>query len=99
MTDILKSITDELPKCIVDAGFEAANIVLYTDDVNFFKTGESQIKELVNKFKKRIELRSDEKLLLSQEDSKKAIESIVPQEAELTNIIFDQQRSVVVIEA
>ena len=30
--DILKGITEELPKVIVDAGFEGANIVLYTDN-------------------------------------------------------------------
>ena len=97
--DILKSITEELPKCIVDAGFEAANIVLYTNDADFFKESEPKIKELVNKFKKRIELRADEKLLLTQEKTKKVIEETVPVEAELTNIIFDQPRSLVVIEA
>ena len=32
MSDILKDITDELPKVITDACFEGANIVLYTED-------------------------------------------------------------------
>ena len=99
MTDILKSITSELPKVISDAGFEGANIVLYTDDEEFFKKGEAQIKEIVNKIKKRIELRADEKVLMKQEDAEKAIKSIVPKEADVNNIIFDAQRSIVVIEA
>jgi len=99
MADILKNITDDLPKVIKEAGFEAANIVLYTDSAAFFSEGESQIKELVNKYKKRIELRADEKLLESQEKTKKQIESIVPEDAELTNIIFDLHRSIVIIEA
>lgn len=99
MTDILKSITEDLPKVISDAGFEAANIVLYTDNAEFFKSGESQIKELVNKYKKRIELRADEKILESQEKTTKVINSLIPKEAELTNILFDLHRSVVVIEA
>ena len=46
--DILKEITDSLPKVICDAGFEAANIVLYTDNSEFFRSSESQIKELVS---------------------------------------------------
>src|SRR3989338_562655 len=97
--DILKEITDALPKVITDAEFEAANIVIYTDNGDFFRTGESKIKELVNQFKKRIELRSDKKILKSEEDTKKIIENIIPVEAEVTNIIFDIHRSIVVVEA
>ena len=97
--DILKSITDDLPKAITDACFEGANIVLYTESSDFFKNGEPNIKELVNKYKKRIELRADSKILESEENTKKIIEKIVPKEAELTNIIFDPQRSIVVIES
>ena len=47
--DILKGITDALPKVITDSCFEGANIVLYTDNIEFFRTGENQIKELFNK--------------------------------------------------
>ena len=62
MADILKSILEDLPKVITDAIFEGANIVLYTDDKEFFKTGERKIKEIVDKVKKRIELRADQKI-------------------------------------
>lgn len=99
MTDILKSVQDDLPKCISSANFEGANIVLYTDDESFFKEGESKIKEVVNKIKKRIELRADTKILVDHEKAEKEIKSIIPKEAEITNIIFDIQRSIVVIEA
>src|SRR3989338_2137837 len=99
MTDILKSITDELPKLISDACFEGANIVIYTDDKDFFQTGESKVREIVNKIKKRIELRADKKILTDKEDAEKTIRKIIPSEAELTNIIFDINRSIVIIEA
>lgn len=99
MADILKSIREELPKVISDATFEGANIVLYTEDKEFFKTGEQQIKQVVDKVKKRIELRADKGILASEEDTDKTIRAIVPEEAEITNIIFDVQRSSVVIEA
>ena len=99
MADILKNIQAELPKSISSANFEGANIVLYTGDENFFHEGEKRIKEIVNKIKKRIELRADAKILTSTEDAEKKIREIIPKDAELTNIIFDVQRSVVVIEA
>jgi uncharacterized protein len=99
MADILKEITDSLPKIISESCFEGANIVLYTDSAEFFSSGESQIKELVNQFKKRIELRADKKLLESEEKVEKIISSTVPSEAEVTKVLFDVQRSIVVIEA
>lgn len=99
MTDILKSIKEELPKVISDASFEGANIVLYTNDKEFFKNGEGKIKETVDKIKKRIELRADKSILLSESETEKTIRAIISEEAEIANIIFDVQRSVVVIEA
>src|SRR3989344_5404304 len=97
--DILKLVTDRLENKIREASFEGANIVLYTDNENFFNNGESEIKKIVNEIKKRIELRADEKILLSKENAEAEIKKIVPEEAEITNIIFDSQRSVVVVEA
>ena len=100
MADILKDIQKELPKSVISsANFEGANIVLYTDSPNFFQEGESTIKEIVNKIKKRIELRADNKLLEPVEATEKQIKEIIPKEADITNILFDQQRSIVVIEA
>lgn len=99
MTDILKSIKENLPKLISDASFEGANIVLYTDSKEFFKTGEPQVKEVVNRIKKRIELRADKSILASEEETEKTIRALVPEEAEIENIIFDVQRSTVIIEA
>ena len=99
MTDILKSIKDELPKLITDAAFEGANIVLYTGDKDFFKTGESKIKAVVDRVKKRIELRAEKSILASEDETEKTIRGIVPEEAEITAVIFDVQRSSLVVEA
>ncbi|MEM4325959.1 MAG: beta-CASP ribonuclease aCPSF1 [Candidatus Pacearchaeota archaeon] len=97
--DILKSITERLQGKIKEANFEGANIVLYTDDERFFKDGEEKIKEVVNELKKRIELRADQKILMDAEKARGEIEKIIPSESEITNIIFDFQRSVVIIES
>lgn len=99
MADILKTIKEELPKVISDVTFEGANIVLYTDDKEFFKSGGEKIKEIVSKIKKRIELRADKKILASEEETEKTIHALVGNDAEIINIIFDIQRSIVIIEA
>jgi len=97
--NILKTITDKLKGYITEASFEGANIVLYTDNQKFFQEGASQIKAIVNEVKKRIELRIDPKILTKPEEAEKEIRSIVSDEAELGDILFDAHRSVVVIAA
>ncbi len=97
--DILETIQTKLRGDISEANFEGANIVLYTKNANFFREGESQIKEIVNEIKKRIELRADTDILMPEEETEKEIRKIIPEEAELTQIIFDHHRSIVVIEA
>ncbi len=97
--DILNNIKEQLPKVISDATFEGANIVLYTEDKDFFKTGEPKIKAIVDKIKKRIELRADKSILAPEDETEKTIKGIVPEEADITSVIFDIQRSSVIIEA
>lgn len=97
--DILKHIQDKLRSNITEANFEGANIVLYTDNERFFKEGESRIKEIVDELKKRIELRMDTKALPDKEEAEKKIKEIVPKDANITEIIFDMQRSIAIIEA
>ena len=100
MADILETIESQLPKGVVGSTiFEGANIVVYTTDVAFFKNGDAQIKEVVNTIKKRIELRADKKLLMPQEETEAKIRHIIPAEAEITQIIFDPQRSSMIIES
>ena len=100
MADILETIESQLPRGTVGSTiFEGANIVVYTTDTAFFKNGDSTIKEVVNTIKKRVELRADKSLLMSQEKTEAKIHDIIPKEAELTQIIFDPQRSTVIIEA
>jgi len=97
--EILDRITEKLHGKVKEANFEGANIVLYTDNEKFFKEGECQIKKIVDEIKKRIELRADQKILSPKEATEKKIREIVPEEAEITEILFDAPRSIVVIEA
>ena len=78
MTPILEQVINEIPKnkLITSQNYEGANLVLYTKSRDFFKEGKSDIRKLVDKFKKRIELRANEKILLSQEETEKEIKYV-----------------------
>ena len=99
MGDILKTILSNLPEKVIDnANFEGANIVVYTSDKKFFNEGEQQIRDVVNKIKKRVELRASEGILMDKEATEKLIRETVPKEAEIQNILFDEERGIVVLE-
>jgi len=99
VSKIIKEILKNLPEeKISDAGFEAANIVLYTKDKNFFLNNEGLIKKIVDDIKKRVELRPDPAITMEQGEAEEEIKKIIPETAGLGNILFDPQRSQVVIE-
>ena len=97
LKEILK-IVDEDGDKISDASFEGANIVLYTKDENFFINDGGIVKKAVNEFKKRIELRPDPSISLKEESAERIIKELLSEESEVDNMIFDHQRSIVIIE-
>lgn len=100
MTEILKEILSEIPEGkISDAVFEGANIVLYTKDKKFLSEETDLIRSIVNKIKKRVELRPDPSITHDREKAEKEIKKIIPEDAKIDQIIFDPQRSMVIIEA
>src|SRR3989338_7053692 len=100
MAEIIKEIMKDLPADkISEANFEAANIVLYTKDKDFFLNNNGIIKKIVDNIKKRVELRPDPSITMGMEDAEKEIRKIIPEEAGVDQVIFDPQRSRVIIEA
>jgi KH/beta-lactamase-domain protein len=97
---IIKEIIKYMPEgSISEAFFEGANIVLYTKDKDFFFDNNGIIKRVVDDIKKRVELRPDPSITMEQEKAEKIIKELVPEEAGIAQILFDAQRSIVVIEA
>lgn len=100
MTAILDEVLKNLPReNISDAGFEGANIVLYTKNKEFFLDNQGMIKKIVDDIKKRVELRPDPSITMEPEKAEKTIRKLIPEEAGVDQIIFDPQRSRVIIEA
>ena len=87
--DILKEILKKLPASkISSAGFEGANIVLYTTDKDFFLNNKGTIKEIVDELKKRIELRPDPDIVMDIERAEKEMNKIIPKEAGISAVNF-----------
>lgn len=100
MANIIEEVLKQLPKeKISDACFEGANIVLYTKNKDFFLNNNGLIRDIVNNIKKRVELRPDPSVTMDLEKAEKEIKKLLPKEAVVGSILFDPQRSVVVIEA
>lgn len=101
MVNILKEVLKDVPESadISDSGFEGANIVLYTKNKEFFLNNNGTLKDIVEKIKKRIELRPDPSIILDEEKAEEIIRKEIPSEAGEIEINFDHQRSIVVIEA
>ncbi|MCS7094027.1 MAG: beta-CASP ribonuclease aCPSF1 [Candidatus Aenigmarchaeota archaeon] len=97
--EILEKIKEILPKSVSRIEFEGAEIIIYTKDLDFFKNSEKIIKEVVQQVKKRIEVRPDKSLLLPEDEVRKKILEIVPKEAEIKDIVFEKERSIVNIYA
>ncbi len=100
MTKIIKEIMKVVPEAkISEACFEGANIVLYSKNKDFILEPGTCIREAVDLIKKRVELRPDPALTLDVEATEKEIRALISEEAGLQQIIFDPQRSRVIIEA
>lgn len=99
MAEIIKELYTVIPSDKISAAaFEGANIVLYTTDIDFFLNDKGLVREGVSHIKKRIELRPDPSITKDKEFTERTIRELIPAEAKVDDIIFDEQRSIVIIE-
>ena len=87
MATILTSIPKDANVTKID--YEGPRIALYTDKPRFLMENNEIISNLVNQIKKRIVIRTDEKIRKSEEDARKILDSLVPKEAGLEATFFD----------
>lgn len=99
--DVIDEIKQAIPKTaqITDISYEGSEIILYTKNKEFFRTCTSLIKSIVNKVKKRIEVRADTSILQGEEETKEFIKNTVPQDAGIKDIYFEPEFAKVVIHA
>ena len=96
MATILTSIPKDANVTKID--YEGPRIALYTNKPRFLMENNEIISNLVNQIKKRIVIRTDEKIRKSEEDARKILDSMVPKDAGLEATFFDTATGEVSIE-
>jgi len=87
MAIILKSIPKDAN--ITKIAYEGPRIALYTNKPRFLMENNEIISNLVNVIKKRIVVRTDEKIRKSEEEARKILDNLVPKDAGLEATFFD----------
>ena len=98
---IRQTILEHLPKEaeLTRIEFEGPSLAIYTKKPEIRVTESRAITEIVNLIKKRIVIRSDPSVRMAEPEAQKTIAGIIPQEAEVTNVLFDPTIGEAVIEA
>lgn len=98
--EILEKVKASLPtEAISRIELEGSEIIVYTKDRDFFVKHESTVRQVVEQLKKRIEVRPEAAICMDQEATKKKIMELVPPEANIRDIFFEKERSLVIIVA
>jgi KH/beta-lactamase-domain protein len=84
---------------ITDIDFEGPIVVIYTKDIDEFANNNDLIRQLAQGLRRRVSIRPDPSLLAPPEEAEKKIREIIPAEAQVTNIYFENDTGEVTIEA
>lgn len=101
LKEIKRIVKEEMPfsESVVDIDFEGPRVVLYCKSLDLLMENGDAIKELARRIRKRILLRPDPSILTSKEYAEEKIREMVPVDAGITDIIFNEEVGEVVIEA
>jgi KH/beta-lactamase-domain protein len=99
--EIKNIIVQRLPNRVQVAKveFEGPEVVIYTKNPEIITENGDLIRDLAKDIRKRIIIRSDRSVLMEPEKAIRKIHDIVPDEAKITNISFDEVTCEVIIEA
>jgi KH/beta-lactamase-domain protein len=99
--EIRQTILEHLPKEaeLTRIEFEGPSLAIYTKRPEIRVTQSRAITEIVNLIKKRIVIHPDPSVRMAEPEAQKAITEIIPQEAEVTNVLFDPTIGEAIIEA
>ncbi len=102
---ILEEIRDDIKEVvpvgavITEVSFEGPEIVIYTRNPGIMMEDNELIKKLAKKLQKRVVIRPDSTVLLDEEKAVEKIKRIVPEDAGITDVLFDSVTCEVTIEA
>jgi uncharacterized protein len=98
---IRKDIFDSIPKSakIEAIQFEGPEIAIYSSNPEYIAKERDDIKTLVKRFRKRIVVRSDASIRLDNDLTVEKIKEIIPDDAIISKIMFNENLGEVIIEA
>ncbi len=99
--NIMATILQSIPKeaSVTKIEYEGPRIALYTNSPRYLMENNEIVSNLVNVIKKRIVVRTDETIRKSEEDARKLLNQLVPDDAKLQNTFFDTATGEVSLEA
>jgi len=84
---------------ITKVDYEGPVIVLYTKNMEAFAESNDLVRQIAQQLRRRITVRPDPSLLMEPKDAEGSIREIIPAEAQITNIYFEEETGEVTIEA
>ena len=101
LEDIKKTINERLPEKVQVAKieFEGPQVVIYTKNPEIITDNGDLVRNLAKDLRKRMIIRSDKSVLMEPEKTIETINQIVPEDAHITNVSFDDVTNEVIIEA
>ncbi len=84
---------------VTDIELEGPHIVLYTKQLDAFLSGGELLRQVAQRLRRRVLVRSDPEVLVDPKEAEAAIRELIPPEAEITALFFEPDTGEVSIEA
>ncbi|UCE44788.1 MAG: beta-CASP ribonuclease aCPSF1 [Methanobacteriota archaeon] len=84
---------------VTEIDFEGPVIVIYTKNLDEFAKNNDLVRQLAQSLRRRVAIRPDPDLLADSSSAEERIKEIIPEEAKITNIYFEDDTGEVTIEA
>ena len=101
LKEVKEAINSVVPKEAEISGveLEGPEVAIYTRNPKIFHDNEDFVKNIAFQLKKKVNIRADKSLQLDQKEAKEKIMKIVPEDAQISEILFNDAFGEVVIEA
>lgn len=101
LQNIKQVVNETIPvgTLVTNIEFEGPDVVIYSRNPGTLIDDSNLIKNIAKTLRKRIVIRPDPSILTDEETATEGIKSVVPEEAQITNISFDHTSYEVIIEA
>jgi KH/beta-lactamase-domain protein len=101
LEDAREAVRKTIPSHIevTEVDFEGPEIVIYTKNLDEFAKNNDLVRQLAQSLRRRVAIRPDPSMLADPSAAEEQIRKIIPDEAKITNIYFEDDTGEVTIEA